>query len=207
MSSDALVYVIDDDPSLRRALARLVAAAGYDVETFPSAEAFLGQPVTDRPACLVLDVRLPGESGLDLQTALGSARRFLPIIFVTGHGTVSAGIRAMKGGAVDFLEKPVDEKELLGGIRQALRQSREARAALTEQDELMLMTSTGQSIRIRVSQIRETGRVAQGVKLLTLKQGEKLQDISRVIPDGEDAEAPATDAGAEPADAGEADAG
>lgn len=136
MTSDGLVYVIDDDPSLRRALARLVAAAGFDVETFPSAEAFLGQPVADRPACLVLDVRLPGDSGLELQTALGSARRFLPIIFVTGHGTVSAGIRAMKGGAVDFLEKPVDEKELLGGIRQALRKSREARAALTERVEL-----------------------------------------------------------------------
>ena len=110
MTSDGIVYVVDDDPSLRRALARLIAAAGFDVETFPSAEAFLGQPVTDRPACLVLDVRLPGESGLDLQAALGSARRFLPIIFVTGHGTVSAGIRAMKGGAVDFLEKPVDER-------------------------------------------------------------------------------------------------
>jgi len=136
VTSDGLVYVIDDDPSLRRALARLVAAAGFDVETFPSAEAFLGQPVADRPACLVLDVRLPGDSGLELQTALGSARRFLPIIFVTGHGTVSAGIRAMKGGAVDFLEKPVDEKELLGGIRQALRKSREARAALTERLEL-----------------------------------------------------------------------
>ena len=129
MMSDGIVYVVDDDPSLRRALARLIAAAGFDVETFPSAEAFRGQPVTDRPACLVLDVSLPGESGLDLQVALGSAWRFLPIIFVTGHGTVSAGIRAMKGGAVDFLEKPVDENELLGGIRQALRQSRETRAA------------------------------------------------------------------------------
>lgn len=136
MMSDGIVYVVDDDPSLRRALARLIAAAGFDVETFPSAEAFRGQPVTDRPACLVLDVSLPGESGLDLQVALGSAWRFLPIIFVTGHGTVSAGIRAMKGGAVDFLEKPVDENELLGGIRQALRQSRETRAALTEQLEL-----------------------------------------------------------------------
>jgi FixJ family two-component response regulator len=136
MTSDGLVYVIDDDPSLRRALARLVSAAGFDVETFPSAEAFLNQSVTDRPACLVLDVRLPGNSGLELQAALGHARQFLPIIFVTGHGTVSAGIRAMKGGAVDFLEKPVDEEELLGGIRLALRQSREARANFTEQTEL-----------------------------------------------------------------------
>jgi FixJ family two-component response regulator len=136
MTSDGIVYLVDDDPSVRRALARLIAAAGYDVETFESAEAFRGQPVTDRPACLVLDVRLPGESGLDLQAALGSSWRLLPIIFVTGHGTVSTGIRAMKGGAVDFLEKPVDEQELLGGIRQALRRSRETHAALTEQVEL-----------------------------------------------------------------------
>jgi FixJ family two-component response regulator len=145
MTSDGVVYVIDDDPSLRRALARLVEAAGFEVETFPSAEAFLGQPIPDRPACLVLDVRLPGDSGLDLQAALGSARRLLPIIFLTGHGTVSAGIRAMKGGAVDFLEKPVDENELLGGIREALRQSRDARDAFTERAELerRLGTLTG----------------------------------------------------------------
>jgi FixJ family two-component response regulator len=84
----------------------------------------------------VLDVRLPGESGLELQAALGDTRRFLPIIFVTGHGTVSGGVRAMKEGAVDFLQKPVDEHELLGGIQRALDRSREARASLAEQAEL-----------------------------------------------------------------------
>ena len=136
MTSDGLVYVIDDDASVRRALARLIASAGLDVETFPSAEAFLHHPPADRPACLILDVRLPGESGLELQTALGDARRFLPIIFVTGHGTVSGSVRAMKDGAVDFLQKPVDERELLGGIEKALDRSREARASLAEQAEL-----------------------------------------------------------------------
>ena len=138
MIPEGLVYVIDDDASVRRALARLIAAAGFDVETFPSAEAFLHHPATNRPACLVLDVRLPGESGLELQAALGDARRFLPIIFVTGHGTVSGGVRAMKAGAVDFLQKPVDEHELLGGIQRALDRSREARASLAEQAELEL---------------------------------------------------------------------
>lgn len=136
MISEGLVYVIDDDASVRRALARLIASAGFDVETFPSAEAFLHHPATNRPACLVLDVRLPGESGLELQAAMGDARRFLPIIFVTGHGTVSGGVRAMKEGAVDFLQKPVDEHELLGGIQRALDRSREARASLAEQAEL-----------------------------------------------------------------------
>ena len=128
MAPDGIVYVVDDDASVRRALARLIAAAGIDVETFPSASAFLERPVTDRPACLVLDVRLRGESGLELQATLGDARRRLPIIFLTGHATVPASVHAMKQGALDFLQKPVDELELLGGIERALRQSREARA-------------------------------------------------------------------------------
>jgi FixJ family two-component response regulator len=128
MPSDGIVYVVDDDASVRRALARLIASAGVDVETFPSAKAFLEHPVPDRPECLVLDVRLQGESGLDLQAALGDARRQLPIIFLTGHATVPASVHAMKHGALDFLQKPVDERELLGGIERALRQSRETRA-------------------------------------------------------------------------------
>lgn len=127
MVSDGVVYVVDDDASVRRALARLIASAGIDVETFPSAKAFLEHPVTDRPACLVLDVRLRGESGLELQAALGDARRQLPIIFLTGHATVPASVHAMKQGALDFLQKPVDERELLGGIERALGRSREAR--------------------------------------------------------------------------------
>ena len=128
MSSDGVVYVVDDDASVRRALARLIASAGLDVETFPSAKAFLERPAPDRPACLVLDVRLRGESGLDLQAALGDARHRLPIIFLTGHATVPATVRAMKRGALDFLQKPVDEEELLDGIQRGLARSREARA-------------------------------------------------------------------------------
>ena len=182
MMSDGIVYVVDDDPSLRRALARLIAAAGFDVETFPSAEAFRGQPVTDRPACLVLDVRLPGESGLDLQVALGSAWRFLPIIFVTGHGTVSAGIRAMKGGAVDFLEKPVDENELLGGIRQALRQSRETRAALTEQLELERRLGALTAREREVLSLMAEGNSNVGIaRKLVISEGAVEKHISSVF--------------------------
>jgi RNA polymerase sigma factor (sigma-70 family) len=132
MTSDGVVYVVDDDASVRRALARLISSAGLHVETFPSAKAFLEHPAPDRPGCLVLDVRLPGVSGLELQAGLGEARRRLPIIFVTGHGTVSASVRAMKAGALDFLEKPVDERELLDGIRRALTRSREVRAEQAE---------------------------------------------------------------------------
>jgi len=128
MSSDGIVYVVDDDASVRRALARLISSTGLDVETFPSAKAFLEHPATDRPACLVLDVRLRGESGLDLQATLGDAQVRLPIIFLTGHATVPATVHAMKRGALDFLQKPVDERELLDGIQRALGRSREARA-------------------------------------------------------------------------------
>jgi RNA polymerase sigma factor (sigma-70 family) len=128
MPSDGIVYVVDDDTSVRRALSRLIASNGLDVETFPSAKAFLEHLPSDRPACLVLDVRLRGESGLDLQTTLGDAQQRLPIIFLTGHATVPATVHAMKQGALDFLQKPIDEQELLDGIRRALGRSREARA-------------------------------------------------------------------------------
>ena len=136
MTTDGVVYVVDDDASVRRALARLIASAGFNVETFPSAEAFLHHPRADRPTCLVLDVRMPGESGLDLQAALGAARRSLPIIFVTGHGTIPASVRAMKEGAIDFLQKPVDEEELLDRIQHALIRSHEARSAQVEEAQL-----------------------------------------------------------------------
>jgi RNA polymerase sigma factor (sigma-70 family) len=136
MPSNGIVYVVDDDASVRRALARLIASAGHDIETFPSARAFLEHSMTDRPACLVLDVRLQDESGLDLQATLGNVQHRLPIIFLTGHATVPATVRAMKRGAFDFLQKPVDEQELLAGIERALGQSREARIEETARAEI-----------------------------------------------------------------------
>jgi RNA polymerase sigma factor (sigma-70 family) len=133
MMPEAVVYVVDDDASVRRALARLIATTGLQVETFPSAKAFLAHPVPGGPACLVLDVRLPGESGLDLQATLREAQRRLPIIFLTGHATVPASVRAMKGGALDFLQKPVDDEALLEGIQRALTRSRQTQAEEAEQ--------------------------------------------------------------------------
>jgi RNA polymerase sigma factor (sigma-70 family) len=131
-----MVYVVDDDPSVRRALSRLLRSVGLRVETFPTAQAFLGSPPQDQPACLVLDVRLPGPSGLDLQAALREAGRPLPIVFITAHGSVSTSVRAMKGGAVDFLQKPFNDQELLDSIQRALTASRRQRADQAEQAEL-----------------------------------------------------------------------
>ena len=136
IESDAVVYVVDDDPSVRRALSRLVRSVGLPVETFPTAKAFLDAPLSDQPACLVLDVRLPGPSGLDLQSALREARRPLPIVFITGHASVSTSVRAMKGGAVDFLQKPFNDQELLDCIQRAIETSRRQRADQAEQAEL-----------------------------------------------------------------------
>jgi len=134
--NDDCVYVIDDDDSVRRSLSRLIRAAGWRVETFPTARAFLEYPAPNRTACLVLDLQLPGVSGLELQTTLVRAGRDLPIVFITGHGDVPSSVRAMKGGAIDFLQKPFDDQELLDCISRALGRSRDQRAKRAEREIL-----------------------------------------------------------------------
>ena len=119
-SSEGTVFVVDDDDSIRRALERLIRSVGLGVETFASAREFLEREPPDGPACVVTDVRMPGLSGLDLQGELSAAGVTIPIIFMTGHGTVPMSVRAMKAGAVDFLQKPVDEQVLLDAIHQAI---------------------------------------------------------------------------------------
>jgi FixJ family two-component response regulator len=118
------VFVVDDDASVRDALVRLLRLLGMQVETFASGREFLGCEMPDGPACLVLDVRLSGENGLVLQEALRTSERPLPIIFLTGHGTVPVCVQAMKAGAVDFLLKPVDEQDLLEAISRAIEEDR-----------------------------------------------------------------------------------
>jgi FixJ family two-component response regulator len=118
------VFVVDDDASVRDALARLIRLLGMQVETFASGREFLGCEMPDGPACLVLDVRLSGENGLVLQEALRTSERPLPIIFLTAHGTVSLCAQAMKAGAVDFLLKPVEEQDLLEAISRAIEEDR-----------------------------------------------------------------------------------
>ena len=121
---DATVCIVDDDSSVRRGLERLLRSAGYRVETFASACAFLERGDLDGLGCLVVDVRMPGESGLDLQQTLADQGRAIPMIFITGHGDISMAVRAMKMGAVDFLTKPFDDQVLLDAVQQALKRER-----------------------------------------------------------------------------------
>jgi FixJ family two-component response regulator len=132
--SEPLVGIVDDDPSVRKGLARLVKAAGYRVEVFTSARDFLERQQAEELCCLLLDVRMPGLTGLELQEALAIAGRQMSIVFVSGHGDVVGSVKAMKGGAVDFLTKPVDARELLSAIERAvakasIAQGEQARAA------------------------------------------------------------------------------
>jgi len=122
-----VVFVVDDDASVRKSLARLVKTAGYEAEAFTSVRDFLARPPYDGPCCLVLDVRMPGLTGLDLQEALRATGQRLSSVFITGHGDVRASVKAMKGGAVDFLTKPLDEGTLLAAIQQAVARTLEER--------------------------------------------------------------------------------
>jgi FixJ family two-component response regulator len=124
LDADSTVLVIDDDPNLRASVARLLRSVGLDTRLFASISDFLKSDSPDGPTCLVLDVRLPGESGLDLQRELAAANMELPIIFVTGHGDIPMSVQAMKGGAIEFLTKPFRDQDLLDAIRLGLSRDR-----------------------------------------------------------------------------------
>jgi FixJ family two-component response regulator len=127
----AVVYIVEDDPSFRMSVERLIRVAGYDVVAFESADSFLAQHSIRQPGCLLLDVQLPGIDGLSLQQKLTESGINLPIIFMTGHGTIPMSVQAMKGGAVDFLPKPVKSQNLLTAVAAALeRAGRNVREAL-----------------------------------------------------------------------------
>jgi FixJ family two-component response regulator len=136
VTNDGIVYVVDDDASLRLALGLLIHSIGLESQMFPSAEAFLDHPLSARPSCLVLDLRLPGPSGLDLQTALLKTARRIPIVFISGHGDVPITARAMKGGAVDFLPKPFNDQDLVDAIHRALARDRLALADAAERQAI-----------------------------------------------------------------------
>jgi FixJ family two-component response regulator len=131
--ADAVVFVVDDDAAVRRSLDNLIRSVGLRAETFASAQEFLSSKRPEVPGCVVLDVRLPGLSGLDLQKRMAEADMEIPIIFITGHGDIPMTVQAMKAGAVEFLTKPFREQDLLDAIQQALerdRQTREQRAEI-----------------------------------------------------------------------------
>jgi FixJ family two-component response regulator len=128
----SVVFVVDDDPSIRRAIKRLVESVGLRVEGLGSAQEFLRSQRPDAPSCLVLDVRLPGMSGLDFQRELREANIHIPIIFITAHGDIPMTVRAMKAGAVEFLTKPFRDQELLDAIQQGLERDHARRAQEAE---------------------------------------------------------------------------
>ena len=132
------IAVVDDDLSVREGLESLIRSAGCRVETFASAQEFLARPNTEAPNCLILDLQLPGLSGLDLQKRMAEVGLEIPIVFLTGHGNIPATVRAMKAGAVEFLTKPFDDEELLRAIQEAIERDRRSRQQQTEMHELQV---------------------------------------------------------------------
>lgn len=130
------VFVVDDDAAVRDSLSWLIKSVGLNVETFGSAQEFLNACTPNRAGCLVLDVRMPGMSGLDLQEKLAGQRIFLPVIIITGHGDVPMAVRTVKSGAFDFIEKPFNDQVLLDRIQQALEKDAEQRIHQAEHDEI-----------------------------------------------------------------------
>jgi len=132
----AIVLIVDDDESVRKSLAGLIRSAGLSVKTFASAQQFLDGAREDAPSCLVLDVRLPGLNGLDLQQWMAEANIEIPIVFITGHGDIRTSVRAMKAGAVEFLTKPFADRDLLDAIEQAIERDRALRRHRAEMADL-----------------------------------------------------------------------
>ena len=124
-NKESMVFIVDDDPSILASLKRLVRSVDLAVETFASPQEFLQRPVYSGPGCLVLDVRMPQLSGLDLQDKMAEMDNHTPIVFITGHGTISMSVKAMKKGAVDFIEKPFNDQDLLDAIQYAIEENRQ----------------------------------------------------------------------------------
>ena len=129
---DVFIFVIDDDASVRKSLSFLLKSAGYEVTTFVSADEFLSQAALDSTGCIILDVRMRGMTGLDLQERLGKHDCHMPIIFITGHGNIPMSVQAIKKGAVDFLTKPFDDTQLLSLVESAVEKCRREKAGLDE---------------------------------------------------------------------------
>lgn len=184
-SPEPIVFVVDDDPSVRRSLKRLLRSAGLEAETFASAGEFLAYQLTIRPSCLVLDVRMPGQDGLDLQRELDRRGLDPAIVFITGHGTVSLSVEAMKGGAIDFLEKPFDGQELLTAVRQAVGRSARAwrkraelevlqrrRATLTPREHEVFSLVAGGLLNKQVA-----GRLGTSEKTIKVHRGRVMRKM------------------------------
>jgi FixJ family two-component response regulator len=170
-----MVFVVEDDASVREALAGLIRSAGWNVEVYVSAQEFLARPRADAPSCLVLDVGLPGLSGLDLQSRMAELHQDIPIVFITGHGDIPMSVRAMKAGAVEFLTKPFVDQDLLDGIQVAIERDRIARS---EEAQLRELRECYASLTPREQQVLElviSGRLNKqaaaelGISEITIK--------------------------------------
>jgi FixJ family two-component response regulator len=156
--AEPIVFVVDDDPSIRRSTERLIRSEGLKVQTFASARDFLKQPPVEGPACLVLDVQMPGLSGMDLQSELANSGVEIPIIFITAHGDIPMTVRAIKAGAVEFLPKPVRSQTLLAAVRAAIERDR---AASIQRSETGALRARYESLSPRERQVM--GMVVQGM--------------------------------------------
>ena len=147
---DAAIAIVDDDPSAREGLEALIRSAGWKVEAFASAQEFLGRPGAKAPRCLILDLQLPGLSGLDLQKRMAELGLEIPIVFLTGHGDIPASVQAMKAGAVEFLTKPFDEDTLLRAIEEAVARDRRTRE---QQEQIRELRERYESLTAREQQV------------------------------------------------------
>ena len=194
---ESIVFVVDDDPSVRRAIGRLIGCAGLEVELFGSAQEFLASERPNIPSCLVLDIRLPGISGLNLQRQLAKANIHIPIIFITAHGDIPMTVRAMKAGALEFLTKPFRDQDLLDAIQLALERDRGRRqqeaelAALRERFELLsprerevvAMVVSGmlnKQIAARIGTAENTVKVHRS-RAMEKMQAQSLADLVKMV--------------------------
>jgi len=196
METSPIVYVVDDDPSVRNAVEMLLQASGFNVETCDSAQEFLKRDLVDPAGCLVLDVKMDGLSGLDLQRELAAANVHLPIIFITGHGNVPMSVQAMKAGAVEFLTKPFRKDELLDAVRQALARDSVAHTERIEaasirqryekltprEKDVMALVARGllnKQIALKLSASEGTIKIHRGHVMLKMQAG-SLADLVRM---------------------------
>jgi len=160
----SVIVVVDDDGSVRQGLERLIRSVGWHAETFASAQEFLARDWTEPPSCVVLDMQLPDVSGLELQKRMAEIALNIPIVFLTGHGNIPSSVPAMKGGAIEFLTKPVDEKALLRAIREAVERDRSARQEQAETRDLLRryesLTAREQEVMVHVISGRLNKQIA-----------------------------------------------